>query len=130
MAWSAGTISPAAKVEIWNLLSVASATYLENVSDAPHKVSSDFGKLEVSLHLISGEDCAMAGAATAEAASPTPAVLMNSRRFMTPPSVVSGRLFPALSWAGRPTGPRPPPRAAFRHTSWRGVWPIPAGGQT
>ncbi len=34
-AASAGTISPAAKTWIWNLLSVASATALANTSAAP-----------------------------------------------------------------------------------------------
>jgi hypothetical protein len=77
IACSAGTISPAAKVETWNLLSVASATYLAKVSEAPHRVSSDFGKLEVRRHLISGMDCAIAGAATADAARPRPADLTN-----------------------------------------------------
>src|ERR1700674_2262568 len=45
-------------------------------------VSSDFGKLEVHRHFSSGIDCAMAGLATAVAATPTPAALRNSRRFM------------------------------------------------
>jgi hypothetical protein len=45
-------------------------------------VSRDFGKLDVSRHLISGMDCASAGLATAEAASPTLVALRNSRRFM------------------------------------------------
>src|SRR5262249_2505688 len=81
-----GTISPAANGDTWNLLSVASATYLEKVSAAPHSVSSDLGKLEVRRHFSSGIDCAIAGAAiAAEAASPVPAVLMNSRRFMMTP---------------------------------------------
>jgi hypothetical protein len=34
-AWSPGTISPAAKTWIWNLLSLASATALAKASDAP-----------------------------------------------------------------------------------------------
>ena len=58
-----GTISPAANGWIWNLLSVASATALQKVSAPPHSVSSDFGKLEVSRHFSSGDDCAIAGAA-------------------------------------------------------------------
>src|SRR5215813_10776411 len=45
-------------------------------------VSSDFGKLDVSRHLISGLDWAMAGLATAVVANPTPAARKNSRRFM------------------------------------------------
>src|SRR5689334_2758355 len=53
-------------------------------------VSSDFGKLEVRRHLSSGADWAMAGAATALAARPTPAVLRKSRRFMQiPPGIGS-----------------------------------------
>jgi hypothetical protein len=68
------------------LLSVASATYFEIVSDAPNRTSSDFGQLVVQRHFSSGIDCAMAGAATAvDAASPALAVFKNSRRFMTPP---------------------------------------------
>ena len=53
-----------------------------SVSQAPKSVSSDFGQLAVRRHLISGMDCAMAGAATADAAIPAPATLRNSRRFM------------------------------------------------
>ena len=40
-----GTISPPAKVWIWNLLSVASATALAMTSAPPNSVSSDFGQL-------------------------------------------------------------------------------------
>src|SRR5688572_26208957 len=59
------------------------------MSLAPNRVSSDLGKLDVRRHLISGADCAMAGAATAaQAASPTPAVFKNSRRFMALPLVL------------------------------------------
>jgi len=64
------------------LLSVASETYLEKVSQAPNSVSSDLGQLAVNRHLISGIDCAIAGAATADPAIPAPATLRNSRRFM------------------------------------------------
>src|SRR5712671_4451286 len=72
---------------MWNLLSVASATYFEIVSEALKGTSSDFGQLVVQRHFSSGIDCAMAGAATAvEAASPAPAVFRNSRRFMALPS--------------------------------------------
>jgi len=68
------------------LLSVASATYFEIVSDALNGTSSDFGQLVVQRHFSSGIDCAMAGAATAvDAASPALAVFKNSRRFMTFP---------------------------------------------
>src|SRR3984957_15547150 len=78
-----GTISPAAKPGILNLLSVISATYFEN-SVAPLKiVSSDLGKLDVMRHLISGEDWAMAGEATAPtAAAPAAETFKKSRRFI------------------------------------------------
>src|ERR1051325_543407 len=45
-------------------------------------VSSDFGKLEVRRHLISGEDCAIAGAAIAVAAAPAADTFTKSRRFI------------------------------------------------
>src|SRR5262245_23249491 len=48
-------------------------------------VSSDFGKLDVNRHFNSGIDCATAGAATADAASPAPLALRNSRRFIRLP---------------------------------------------
>jgi hypothetical protein len=89
---SPGTISPAANGWIWNLPSVASETYFAKLSQEPHSVSSDFGQLAVSRHFSSGIDCAMAGAATADAARPRPAVLMNCRRFMAiSPSVAQYR---------------------------------------
>src|SRR2546425_8725931 len=62
--------------------SVASATALAMTSPPPYKVSSDFGKLDVSRHFSSGIVWAMAGAATADAVRPTPAALRKSRRFM------------------------------------------------
>jgi hypothetical protein len=46
-------------------------------------VSSDFGKLDVIRHLISGEPCAIAGEATAATAAPVTEVLRKSRRFMS-----------------------------------------------
>ena len=46
-------------------------------------VSSDFGKLDVSRHLTSGLDCAIAGFAIAAAASPAPAAPRNCRRFIS-----------------------------------------------
>jgi hypothetical protein len=68
------------------LLSLASATYFEIVSDALKGTSSDFGQLVVQRHFSSGIDCAMAGAATVvDAANPAPAVCRNSRRFMAYP---------------------------------------------
>src|SRR5882757_8692441 len=45
-------------------------------------VSSDFGKLEVSRHLISGDDCAIAGEATAATAAPVAETFKKSRRFI------------------------------------------------
>jgi hypothetical protein len=45
-------------------------------------VSSDFGKLDVKRHLISGEDCAIAGEATAVAAAPAAETFKKSRRFI------------------------------------------------
>src|ERR1700730_14883554 len=45
-------------------------------------VSSDFGKLDVIRHLISGEDCAIAGEATAVAAAPAAETFKKSRRFI------------------------------------------------
>src|SRR3984885_11318487 len=45
-------------------------------------VSSDFGKLDVIRHLISGDDCAIAGEATAVAAAPTAETFKKSRRFI------------------------------------------------
>src|ERR1700761_4645254 len=80
-----GTISPAENTWIWNLLSVISATYFENSSEAPYSVSSDFGKLDVMRHLSSGIDCAIAGEATAAlAAAPAAETFRKSRRFIQP----------------------------------------------
>src|ERR1700750_1710886 len=45
-------------------------------------VSSDFGKLDVKRHLISGEDCAVAGEAMAVAAAPAAETFKKSRRFI------------------------------------------------
>src|ERR1700712_256809 len=47
-------------------------------------VSSDFGKLDVIRHLISGEDCAIAGEATAATAAPVAETFRKSRRFIKP----------------------------------------------
>jgi hypothetical protein len=63
-------------------LSVTSATRLQKYSQPPYSVSSDFGQLAASRHLISGADCAIAGAATVLAARPTPPAFKKSRRFM------------------------------------------------
>src|SRR4051812_33035694 len=53
------------------------------MSAPPYSVSRDFGQLVGIRHLISGVDCAIAGAATvAAAAAPRPVTLMKSRRFM------------------------------------------------
>jgi hypothetical protein len=54
----------------------------EKYSHPPYSVSSDFGQLAVNRHFISGDDCAIAGAATAAAAAPKPAACKNSRRFI------------------------------------------------
>jgi hypothetical protein len=61
---------------------VASATYFAKVCAVPKMVSSDFGKLEVSRHLISGEPCAMEGAAISVDAPASALPLRNVRRFM------------------------------------------------
>jgi hypothetical protein len=45
-------------------------------------VSSDFGKLDVRRHFTSGEDCAIAGEATAVAAAPAADTFKKSRRFI------------------------------------------------
>src|SRR5882724_2766337 len=45
-------------------------------------VSSDFGKLDVRRHLISGDDCAIAGEAIAVAAAPAAETFKKSRRFI------------------------------------------------
>jgi hypothetical protein len=51
-------------------------------------VSSDFGQLVVIRHLISGIDCAIAGAANVAAlAAPIPVTLIKSRRFIEFPSL-------------------------------------------
>jgi predicted RNase H-like nuclease len=55
-------------------------------------VSSYFGQLAVSRHLISGIDCATAGAATADVARPSPAAFRNSRRFMIFPLGPDGQV--------------------------------------
>src|SRR5712691_1840095 len=91
----AGTISPAAKTRIWNLLSVASATRLARYSGPPKSVSKLFGQLAAMRHLISGWDCAIAGAASAAPASPKPPVAMNDRRrikFLPRNAAFSGNL--------------------------------------
>jgi hypothetical protein len=56
-------------------------------------VSSDFGKLDVRRHLISGEDCAIAGEATAVAAAPAAETFKKSRRFIKA-SPCWGNFFP------------------------------------
>src|SRR6266436_3877235 len=60
-------------------------------------VSSDFGKLDVRRHLISGDDWAIAGEATAAAAAPVAAdTFKKSRRFIQ--TLLSGR-FPEFTGA-------------------------------
>jgi hypothetical protein len=52
-------------------------------------VSSDFGQLVGIRHLISGIDCAIAGAATAAApTAPRPVTLIKSLRFIELPSLL------------------------------------------
>jgi hypothetical protein len=65
--------------------------YLEKVSAVPKMVSRDFGKLEVRRQRISGEDWAIAGAATAPAAAARPAPF---RKFLLFNVVVVIRHFP------------------------------------
>src|SRR5690348_14231948 len=64
-------------------------------------VSSDFGKLEVRRHLISGDDCAMAGDAMAVAAAPAAETFKKSRRFIVSPWV---GMFPGISSSGSTGG--------------------------
>src|SRR2546421_6125992 len=54
------------------------------ISAPPYSVSSDFGQLVGMRHLISGIDCAIAGAAMVAAppATPIPVTLIKSRRFI------------------------------------------------
>ena len=88
----ARTISPAANTWIWNLSSVASATALAHDVGAAVDVSSDFGQLHGIRHLISGIDCAIAGAATAvDAARPRrlPSEI-DDASFQCPPLVLYG----------------------------------------
>src|SRR6516162_9429621 len=61
-------------------------------------VSSDFGKLDVKRHLISGIDCAIAGLATATVAAPMPALLRKSRRFIHSSQRVDFEGFTVQSW--------------------------------
>src|ERR1700759_347917 len=73
-------------------------------------VSSDFGKLEFMRHLISGEDCAIAGEATAVAAAPAAETFKKSRRFIK--SSPCRGVFPyglkrALRHANKRIQPRP-----------------------
>jgi hypothetical protein len=56
-------------------LSVASATDLATVSQAPKGTSSDLGQLAAKRHLTSGIDWAIAGAATDAAAMPPVAAM-------------------------------------------------------
>src|SRR5262249_41249231 len=65
--------------------SVTAATRRAKYSQPPYSVSSDLGQLAASRHLISGIDCAIAGAAMADAARPIPAACRNSRRFLASP---------------------------------------------
>jgi hypothetical protein len=79
---SAGTISPAANTRIWNLPSVISATRLPTRSAPPNSVSRLFGQLVAMRHVTVPADCAIVGAAIAEAATPAAAFLRNDLRFI------------------------------------------------
>src|SRR6185312_14940893 len=74
-------------------------------------VSSDFGKLEVRRHLISGDDCAIAGEAIAVAAAPAAETFKKSRRFI---QVSSSRDVSHISRACPPAGRIHSVRGALR----------------
>src|SRR3569623_1199134 len=76
------------------MLSVISATCFAITTPAPKSVSSDFGKLDVFRHLMTGSDCAMAGDAIDALAAPTADTFRKSRRFMKYPRTM---LEPCLS---------------------------------
>src|SRR2546430_17742784 len=84
-------------------------------------VSSDFGKLEVRRHLISGDDCAMAGEATAVAAAPAAETFKKSRRFIQVSPWVG--IFPGISSSGSPSGllHSPSGLGGWPATLWRGA---------
>ena len=75
----------AAKVRIWKLPSVISLTRFATRSAPPNSVSRLFGQLAARRHWMLGCDCAMAGAATVEAATPAAALFRNDLRSILPP---------------------------------------------
>jgi hypothetical protein len=72
-------------------------------------VSSDFGKLEVRRHFTSGEDCAIAGDATAVAAAPAADTFRKSRRFIFR-SLLAGAFPLDFSYAAARSGDASMPR--------------------
>src|SRR6185503_19247181 len=92
---SAGTISPAAKTRIWNLLSVISATRLLTHSAPPNRVSRLFGQLVAMRHWMLGDDCAIAGAATLPTARPAAAFFRNDLRFIKNPLEIGAAIVAA-----------------------------------
>ena len=90
--WNPGTISPAGKQRIWNLLSVSSATRLAMFSAPPKMMSMLRGKLLVRRQRISGFwVCAMAGAASAAGVAAAAAVPRTRRRCMDVLPMLLGR---------------------------------------
>src|ERR1700677_943132 len=90
--------------------------YLANSMEPPKSVSSDFGKLDVMRHLISGEDCAIAGEATAATAAPLAETFKKSRRFIqTSPWTSDGSRISAafLGRSGLTHRPRGAPAGRF-----------------
>src|ERR1700710_313789 len=75
-------------------------------------VASDFGKLDVKRHLISGEDCAIAGEAIAVAAAPAAETFKKSRRFI--------QAYP--HWGVHPGFPGAFPCSGANMASSRGLW--------
>ncbi|CCG41778.1 hypothetical protein PHAMO_290066 [Magnetospirillum molischianum DSM 120] len=126
--WRPGTSSPAAKLRIWNLPSVASATRRVMYSPVPNRVSRLLGKLDASRHLISGWVWASAGAAKALAAAPKVAVVRKVRRsierlldFVVPGQSGSPRFKRALSYRIA----RAPPAEALDGRGGRGLSLVP-----
>src|SRR5262245_26410748 len=76
---SGGTISPPANGWISNRLSVSWETRWHIASTAPNIASRLFGQLAASRQRTGAAPCATAGAASAVAATPTPARLRNAR---------------------------------------------------
>src|SRR5450631_2999594 len=75
-------------------------------------VSSDFGKLDVMRHLISGEDCAIAGEATVATAAPAADTFKKSRRFIQA----------SPCWGVFPRFPGAVPDPTNLHVRGRALW--------